>query len=881
MRRENSVGILGIVLVFVGIFIFSTSIVSATILIGNSSHSISSKYGPSQSIVGWVNISVSNEYLNSTFTDSLGNKAILKDVLLKNSGFSYSCLPDNCEDDYSAQNPNLAKSLDNPSSKLYGILFKENINSIDSVSFNVSSNFEIPASCNSQFEIDFFNDGEIDVTNTQADSSLCAGTKTYGCYSTAESNSEYKIGNKDSMYCEKVTLPKAPGFSIGAWVKKSGSEEIIMELRDNEGNKLNECMLPDATLAGGEISCDVDLVVQEIGDYYVCIFSVQGEQGYSIKGYSNSNSCGIFGEPYPGKITEADYSIFAQAKQYASIKNVGILDNLPNKQKLSTLVKDYIVNKYGSLDCSKNNCVVPINFTINADEEIDKMNINNLKADLHTSTGIKTENNLYDISKISGKTSFGFGKLYLDNTELKAKSTTGNFIYSLSLNGKEIFSGEKLSVQKTPNITGINPLSTAYAFPTTFILSTSSPKDVNSYKWNFGDNTSEITTPTNKTTHIYNSSGNYNLSVIITDNNGITSSKSFTIEVSSPKQLIETTLSRMQKDVVSIKADIAKLDIFKKSSIESLINTTYLSSKINELQLKYNSSNETSYGSIVSELILLKVPESINSTQSTQNTILYPDKSIINIGILAEIGEEEYDFSTEDKYKDAIIIWNNQNLEEKIVFERIYAIYPENSENILKIFNFTINQKSSANYPSYFIMESLDNIKFSQDYLVKSSGDYVYVELHPGQNNIIFSTTEDIILEDIPVFISPGLSQLSIDSETLNPTESEFSFNWLLYILVLIALIILGVIVYVGLIIWYKRKYERFLFPNRNDLYNLYSFIELQKRKGTTEKDVVSKLKSAGWSGEQVRYVIRKYSGKNTGMPLSELIKESHHIEHK
>lgn len=864
MRRENILAFL--------LFLALVSAIgqaSASIEVGNLSHSISQKYGTSQNIIGWVNISANNENLNSSFQDSLGKSALLWDVLKQNPGFSYSCIPNGCGNDYSAKNPGTSKTT-NAITQLYGMLFSGELTSIDSISLDVSGSSTIPASCSSQFEIDFFNDGISEVSNTDIDSSICPGTKTYGCYSPSSSDSEYSIGSMNSMYCERVTLPKAPGFKIGAWVKKnSGMETIYMELRDSDGNMLKGCILPDTSASGVEVSCSADFPVQKSGDYFVCIYSGQGEGGYSIKGYDNPNGCGVYGIPSPSKEGLAAYSIFAEAKRYAPVSKITIPNSLPSGEKLSNLTKNYLIGKYGSLNCS-GDCIVPVNITSSAGSP--SLIVNNIKILQQKTTGIVSVSNIYDLDETPGKTSFGFGKLYLDSSGLKSKDSIGNFSYDLSLGGKLIFSSEKLSVLSTPVITGISPSSAAYAFPMTFVVGTDTPKNVSSYEWNFGDNTTKATTPSNNTIHSYQKEGNYTLNVVITDINGIKSSGEFFINVTSPKSLINTTLDKMQRDIAKTKSDISKLDLFKRTGVESVINTTYLSNKITELSKRYNESNESSYSSIVSEIILLKIPESVNSTRKTRDSLLYPDKSIINLAILQEIGGGNY--TNDEDYKNAILVWNNQNIKEKIVFDRVYASYPGSTENIMGVFTFTITQES-VEYPAYFIMPELENLKFSGSYNEKTTGGYVYIGLKEGQNEIIFSTTEDVVIEDIPAFISPGLSNLAAEGSNPPPTESDQSFNWLLYGLALAALLIAGVIVYLALLFWYKHKYESHLFKNKNDLYNIYSFINTQKKKGVTEKEVISKLRNAGWNSEQVRYVIRKYSGRNTGMPLSELMRES------
>ncbi len=95
---------------------------------------------------------------------------------------------------------------------------------------------------------------------------------------------------------------------------------------------------------------------------------------------------------------------------------------------------------------------------------------------------------------------------------------------------------------------------------------------------------------------------------------------------------------------------------------------------------------------------------------------------------------------------------------------------------------------------------------------------------------------------------------------------SKNSFKLMLFIFILVLLIIFGVVGYIVLQEWYKRKYESYLFKNRNDLYNLMIFITAEKKKGATDKEIYERLKKAGWSSEQIKYALKKHSGKRTGM---------------
>src|SRR3972149_2995484 len=145
------------------------SLIYATLSVGNLSHSIEKKYGLGQNLIGWINL------------------------LKLNPSAIYSCSPINCEKDYSASNGETAKPLlQQRGTKSYGMLFSGIIESINSISFNVSAS-GIPASCSNQLEIDFLDDGVVDFSNTAVDNEICPGTKSYACYHSSVEQSEYVL----------------------------------------------------------------------------------------------------------------------------------------------------------------------------------------------------------------------------------------------------------------------------------------------------------------------------------------------------------------------------------------------------------------------------------------------------------------------------------------------------------------------------------------------------------------------------------------------------------------------------------------------------------------------------------------------------------------
>jgi len=155
-------------------------------------------------------------------------------------------------------------------------------------------------------------------------------------------------------------------------------------------------------------------------------------------------------------------------------------------------------------------------------------------------------------------------------------------------------------------------------------------------------------------------------------------------------------------------------------------------------------------------------------------------------------------------------------------------------------------------------------MNFKENYLENEESGYTYIEL-TEPTKIVFSTTEEINLNEFSFFISPKLSQLNLSEVPSFEEESNFS-KWILFISLIFLLLIIGIIVYITLQIWYKKKYEDHLFKNRTHLYNLVTYIENSRKKGLKDSEISSKLKKAGWDSEQVAYAMKKHSGKRTGM---------------
>jgi len=870
MKKEGKNLFLGFFLMI--ILVCNIVFVSAVFEIGNISHSISKQYSPSGLIQGWVNISFSEEPKNSMFKTSNDNEISLIELLNKSPSFSYSCTPSDCGIIYSSSNSETIKTfnLNSGESKIFGFKFTGNVAGINSVKFEVQS--DAPPSCSNQLKIDFLNDGIIESGNNKIFNQGCSSLKRYGCFIDNSNTEEYSIGA--IPFCQKIRLSESPGFKIGAWTKKiNGNKNLTMALYDDYGAEKTNCELPDSSSQGGEVSCEIDYLVTESKDYYICIYSDSGNGDYRIKGYSLDSEigCGFYGTPIQSDYPAA-YQIFAEGKKFDSFGTLEINNSMPDGNLLNSLMENYLIEKYGNgIDCS-NDCIIPVKFISGENQTI---TINNLDLKYQKNIGPTSTNLFYDIEENPANINADFQKLFLDDANFSVPSDYGNKSFKLFLNNEQIFS-ENIFIEKMPVINFLRPTTIAAAYPTKFIVDVSqsnSNVSIINYEWDFGNNDTKKT-DTNTITYTYDNTGEYNIKITVTDSKQLTTSKTFNVVVETPIRAVNTTLKSKLEDLDNVKNQINTFPLFYKNSLEPVIKIEESEEKIKQIQKDYKSAiSDEDYIQIMKDLLEVDVPKSVFISKSAESILFYPNRQKINLEILKEIGGGNYESSNEEKYIDAVYAWEQENIESKITFTEISAKYEENTNEILNVFELNIKEKEELPYNAFIIIETIENLKFQTDYGENLASGYIEIPLREQEKTIMFSTTKNIDFSELPLFISPELNRLSIlDEGSYGEAEKP---KWLILILILIFLIILGLIIYIILQEWYKRKYENYLFKNRNNLYNLVTYIKNSKSKGMQDDEIISNLKKSGWNSEQVTYVTKKYLGKRTGMyeiPIGKLM---------
>lgn len=840
--------------VFFGLVLLSyVGLALAGFELGEPDYSIASVYAPGSTLTGWINLSLDSESTGILFKDNQGNSIPLMDLLSKNNLYVHNCTPVDCGITYETKNSGEEKSfsLVADETKTFAAKIDGNINKILNFGFSLES--DAAASCNSQVKIDLLSDGEIDFQNNKASGAVCENSKNYGCFSNTSETEYYTLSS--TPYCQKIEFNEAPAYRAGAWVKRSNDAvaQLTVFLYDST-RKVSQCSLP-GTSGEGEVFCDLEYLIKETKDYYVCVFA-NNSISYKIRGYSDgTNNCGFYGIPSAQKTEISAYSIFAEPKKFDAVRTLEISNKIDDKTNASKLIEDYIKEKYGSLNCPSSGCVIPftIESTLNQSLTIKELILRYEKASSEV-----TNEKIYDADKKYAKVDAEYQKFYLDEGNFTLPNEYKNFTYRLDLDGDEIIEEDFTIGGGIPVVEGLSPRVVALGFPTKFMAEITG--DATKFEWKF-DGVAKSTTK-NSVEYTFETLGKHNVSVGVKDSRNRGSNKIFEVNVTTPEAKIEDEINQIQSRIENIKTSISEFNAFEQDSIKNALNLEENENKLKEVQLEYESAtDQEDYVSVIEKLLEINVPEQIFVSETADGIIFFPQEETISQSTIEDISGEEYNGS--GKFSDAILGWQQKNVEMKISYDAITGFSDGSNEPITRIFDLEIIQKTQNNKDFYLVLEKIEGLKFKENYGQKNISGHYYIP-YSGEGHIVFSTTENINFANLPAFISPNPDELP--KSLVGPVDDGGISKWVFFTLAIIFLLIIGFVIYAILHQWYKNKYENHLFKNRNNLFNLVNYINNQKRKGIEEKDIISKLKKAKWNSEQIDYAIRKYCGKRTGM---------------
>jgi hypothetical protein len=846
-------------IVFFVSIILLINLISATVLIGNVSNGLVNSYGPGDTIVGFLNISLSNEPSNSVLITSLGQKIGLLDLLGKstNSGFTYTCNPISCTSDYIASNKENSKTLNllADNSALVAFNLSGNVGAISSLQFILTSN-------NAETQkfplaLDILNDGTYEWNSYFRTDNF--GARNYGCLKNLDLTEESYLNT--NPYCQRVVLTKAPRVRIGAEVNSLTGIDYTMSIQPTDGSSARQTCVATTSSDGIQIiSCIPNFAVNEGGSYFVCVNTKNKNDAnkYTITYEASENPCG-FASPFSGSYTY-NFKIFAEQATYSSninftfndaeLKNAGSSVN-----NIESYIKDYITNMYNS-NCTKG-CVVPMKVFAGVNQNLV---INNISL-IYESNGLSiSATNLYDAVETAAKLSSPFEKLTIDEAKFTVPETIGRYNVSFSINNTKLVSRE-ITVGKVPSVNYVTPSIIPANYPVIFKAGTTMGENITKYTWDFSDG-SILTSTIPEMNHTYTTIGNYELKVTTLDSSGRIYSKSFTITVESAAQAIPDLLAEAQMKISTIKQQVSLLSPTEKTSLNRIFNVGLVENNITRLTTSAgNATTDTQYEAILKELVGLRIPDGIGATITAKSMLYFPKADYVDLDGLSKQYGETYDLTKQQLYKNAIVEWELENTNAAFDYTEISSIYSDYTEESVKSFDMLIDNTGSED--AYAEIKDVGGMVFTTGTATEDNGNY-FIKVSPGRTEIVFSATGDVDFSTLPMVISPALSKLTL-AEDVSPEKTVN--KWAKFLIIVMIILVVAAIAWVLLKMWYKKRYENYLFKNKNNLFNVINYIKTSKEKGMSEKDIMAQLRKSGWNSEQITYALKKYAGKETGMP--------------
>ncbi|MBT4136237.1 PKD domain-containing protein [archaeon] len=859
-------------LMFFGIVLFSLSgFVLGEFTQGDEVYDIKSSYGPGAELSGWINISLNNEGADSKIT-GFSSEISIHDFLINNIA-DFDCVPVDCESSYSSSGSGSVSketSLEFLETGVLGVRLTGSVDDVSSFSFKINS--DSGNACLHPLQIDILNDGSFEWKSVEVGNDFtCIMEDSYACFNEDDIKGEFRLTT--NTYCNKVDLlPPSKIFQIGAEILKdesTGDENVFFKLELSVAGNYEECSV--SANSAGQISCNVEIdsALEESSEAEICISveDASDDGKYNIK-YEDVSPCGFF------ESNDYDFPIFIKPGKYSGVSEV-IFSEAELEIDVSGDIENYIFDKYeGNCDPE---CIVPLGFYAGVAQTI---SLSDLR--LTYNSGSKEETKIYEIEESNAMISADFQELDLDYANIIVPSDLGSESLDLKLGGRTIFT-ENIEIVAIPQIENIIPAEAPSLVDVNFKVLLDGSTDDLSYSWDFGDGSETETSENNTISHLYENTGTYTLSVEISNDEG-SASKAISVNIVSPKNLINKTIRNYRNDLDNIEESINFLPEWVGDKVSEEIGLEDLGGDLDGLEGRYDEGflSDDESVEIMRELNALEIPYQLNISVNIDEIRFVPEESQIDLEILKQLGAGDYD--DRDAYINGINLWLRDNLD--VNFEsKTYSIYFRNGDSMDLLSFAKIILKPKENLDEFYVVINGDaneifvNSDVNSNEFEESNALGITFSDLSEDFTIEFTHPESISLTDVPVYISAEFKELEISYDAgicnndgkCNGDEDYKNCRadckpWLWVIIFLIILFFVALAVYIALQEWYKRNYENSLFKNKNQLFNLISFMNNASIQGMQKASIFKQLKEKGWKSEQLNYAWGKFKGKRTGM---------------
>lgn len=839
---------------FVVVFTFNFVMASVTV----NSYNFTESYLPFEDIAGEMNLTIVGEEYDSLVTSNNGNSIKFSDLLAA-GGNLFKCSPPDCSSDYSFSGAATDKSFSVPEFEdVYaGFVLTGGDTEVTSISFDVESNFA--SSERVPLTIEFFEREEWKYKEFSDDFL----SKDYGCYNQITKSVGPLIGDA-ALYCEMIGVPDTKTLKVGAVINGSDDDWLNMTVYPDTGIGGSWTCSYDPNVDDG---CEVSLEMEEIiseGNYQVCV-SADAVTSYNIYNENTGENCGFTYDVGPSGSLK-DYAIYAQGVKYADASLLGSV-NFGTEEIV--VAANELINETYFGDCS-DGCVLPLTFS----GVSQNVRVKNIELNFLSDSEVNSTRSIYALEATPVTVDF---EGVIDLSAL-GFSVSEDMKYVLSFDGEKLFD-ENINILPAPIILSVFPLDPPAGISVKFFAGVDYGSNNSlEYDWDFGDNDT-ATTNVPYVTHTYDKIGDYVLTLNVGVNGNLTSEKVFIVSAISPEVAVNVNLGLRRDSLDSVVAKLADFPFWYSVALGKLIRVDYFGGELDRLdRLVLSAFADSDFVDIATDLYALDVPADI-AVSSFDGSYFLTTLDDVDIEPVEIIGGSVTG-ATNDDYAESILNWQLTNID--VTFSSKIFSYSSYYNEVFSGFNvYSYNVKSKEDEESYFVINRpFSELFFKKDVGARKAGDRTVVILPGGSSTAIDFYYESN--EPTTVFVSPKLSSIIIESDV----DTSCNFNLvceedlgedadscrsdckpiggaMLYVILALVFVLA---LYTGLQIWYKRRYEGFLFEDKRQLYNLLMYVTNARVRGMEDDRIAAELRSQGWSSERVTYIIKKSTGKRTGL---------------
>jgi len=832
------------------LFLFC-SFSSASINVYN--YSIQEDYFLEETIKGDINLSINNgRYDDEIF---FGKQSAKLETFLRDNGAVFNCSPSDCSMsyDFSSKENDKIFDIDYLKNSFVGfVLYGENV-VLDSISFKVESDF-VRGNLK-PLSIEFFEEENWNF-NVFSDEYL---GKRWGCFNPVFKQEGSLIGN--SFYCETIGIEDSGTLRVGADVIGSGDADLKMTVYPESGTGVSwECSYNPNSDSGCEVSPDLGDIFSA-GDYYVCV-GATSLTDYRIYEESKGETCGFVYDS--GLDSVKDYGIFAQGAKY---ENASYIGDLEFSDDILYAANDLITSRYDG-NCL-DGCVLPLKFSgVSQNARVYDVNL------VYTKNGEwDSDNSVYNLQKSAAEVDFN-GSLDLGLLGFVALKA-GDFIIKL---GEDVLFEGNMSILPSPVILSVSPLNPPASVPINFYtLIDYGRNDSLIYNWDFGDGKKGVSSVP-FITHTYDELKNYSLSLNVSAGGNLTSHKTFNINTISPEVAVGKGLNDKMTALDKVRLTVNGLPSWFSGVLKKTLKLDILKSDLERLEKERNNSvNAENFRKVAIDLYSLDLPVVVGAN-SFDVPFLMTELSDIDVEPVAIISGKGS--ASNDEYTNPVLTWQSENIDASFSKKQFFVSYwSDRTEDLLSVYSFKV--KSRYDRESYFVINKLfEKLYFKESVGARKAGDATVISLKAGEEKEFEFYYEGG--EDVGFFVSPKLSSLVIEANI----NEDCNFNFICEkdkgenpdncrtdckpigkaVLYFILGFILLLCIYTGLQVWYKKRYEGYLFKDKTQMYNLLMFVTNARARGLTDLRIEAELRKKGWSSERVNYIIKKSRGDKMGM---------------